>query len=374
MKKLAVAFFSLDKGGVWVLVHGPVTVLQARARVLHSAVSRQSTLPPPDPARPPPHPRPVAKSLNDLNTAVVTAHSSSSRLELCVLRPEVPKERVKMAPKAAVPAVLLLLVMVLAGITINSSHLKFQFGAISRTFHESEQRRSTIRKPNVQLHNDTTPSPELMTSDHRPSTGKTGDDDEELLEGMSGDDDDEMELSQETGPKGLFTDSCFKARPDTVHASKYKTLQPPFINLGFPKMGTSSLHAFFSCGNLTSVHLDCKHKKGSCAKCFNDNVAEGRPPLTDCGGADVYAQIDNGRLFPQIDILEEIVHGHPNATFFLTMRSMDKWFHSLTHWPPRPNGPHMHTRFRKFNITGLLEVGRGKNVTGMVETSIVRLR
>ena len=279
-----------------------------------------------------------------------------------------------MAPKAAVPAVLLLLVMVLAGITINSSHLKFQSGAISGTFHESEQRRSTIRKPNVQLHNDTTPSPELMTSDHRPSTGKTGEDDGELLEGMSGDDDDEMELSQETDPKGLFTDSCFKARPDTVHASKYKTLQPPFINLGFPKMGTSSLHAFFSCGNLTSVHLDCKHKKGSCAKCFNDNVAEGRPPLTDCGGADVYAQIDNGRLFPQIDILEEIVHGHPNATFFLTMRSMDKWFHSLTHWPPRPNGPHMHTRFRKFNITGLLEVGRGKNVTGMVGTSIVGLR
>jgi len=268
---------------------------------------------------------------------------------------------VKIAPKTPVPAVLLLSVVVLAGMSINSSHLKFQRGAIKTLHDESEQRRSAIRKPNVMLHNDTTLSP--MASAHRPSTtGETGDDDDELY-GTSGDDGDEMELSQETGSKGLFTDSCFKARHDTVHTSKYKTLQPPFINLGFPKMGTSSLHAFFKCGNLTSVHLNCMHGIGSCANCFSKNVAKGRPPLTHCGRADVYAQIDNGRSFPQIDLLEELVRGHPNATFFLTMRSMDKWFHSISHWPPRPNGPHMHTRFRKFNITGLLEVGRGRNVT-----------
>ena len=262
------------------------------------------------------------------------------------------------APKTPVPAVLLLSVVVLVGMSTNSSHLKFQRGAIKTLHEESEQsNRSAIRKPNVLLHDDTT-----VAGD------ETGYDDDELM-GMLGDDDDEMELSQETDHQGLFTDSCFKARPDTVHASKYKTLQPPFINLGFPKMGTSSLHAFFECGNLTSVHLDCKHKVGSCAKCFRDNVARGKPPLTNCGGADVYAQIDNGKLFPQIDLLEELVRGHPNATFFLTMRSMDKWFHSISHWPPRRRGPYMRDRFRRHNITGLLEVGNGKNVTGKAATS-----
>lgn len=66
----------------------------------------------------------------------------------------------------------------------------------------------------------------------------------------------------------------------------------------------------------------------------------------------MYAQIDNGTYFPQIELLDEFVHGHPNATFFLTFRSVEKWYHSISHWPPRKNGPHMDERFKKLNITG----------------------
>ena len=94
---------------------------------------------------------------------------------------------------------------------------------------------------------------------------------------------------------------------------------------------------------------------------MEESVDAGLPPLSQCGEADMYAQIDNAVYFPQIELLEEIVEGHPNATFFLTFRSMEKWYHSITHWPPRKNGPHMNQRFRKLNITGL-PAGEGRNI------------
>ena len=95
--------------------------------------------------------------------------------------------------------------------------------------------------------------------------------------------------------------------------------------------------------------------------CMKESVDAGLPPLSQCGEADMYAQIDNGSYFPQIELLEEIVEGHPNATLFLTFRSMEKWYHSIKHWPPRPRGPHMNQRFRKLNITGL-PPGEGRNI------------
>jgi hypothetical protein len=55
-----------------------------------------------------------------------------------------------------------------------------------------------------------------------------------------------------------------------------------------------------------------------------------------CLSADVYSQIDgraNERMyFPQVDLLEEIVNGLPNATFLLTFRSMDGWYNSVSGW------------------------------------------
>ena len=123
------------------------------------------------------------------------------------------------------------------------------------------------------------------------------------------------------------------------------------MSSGFPKMGTSSLHAFFKCGNLTSTHFRCGPAT-KCASCMKKSVEANLPPLAKCAQADMYAQIDDAIYFPQIELLEEIVQGHPNATFFLTFRSMEKWYHSITHWPPRPKGPHMSDRMKKFNITG----------------------
>ena len=146
--------------------------------------------------------------------------------------------------------------------------------------------------------------------------------------------------------------NCLKANKDSVPLPLYRNLPKPYINLGFPKMGTSSIHYFFKCGGLDSTHLHCGRGKGKCAECARTSVREGLPPLAKCGNADVYAQIDNGQYFPQIELLEDLVHGHPNATFLLTFRDMQKWYYSITHWPPRQRGPHLDKFFKKWNITG----------------------
>jgi hypothetical protein len=147
-------------------------------------------------------------------------------------------------------------------------------------------------------------------------------------------------------------DDCFRARNGTVPLSLYRNLPMPYLNLAFPKMGTSSLHHFFDCGGLRSSHFRCPKRVGLCADCIKRSVEAGQPPFSQCGDVDVYAQMDNGKYFPQIELLEEISRGYPRATFFLIFRSMEKWYHSITHWPPRKNPPHLSDRFKMFNITG----------------------
>jgi len=196
----------------------------------------------------------------------------------------------------------------------------------------------------------------------------TNDSDEEDDDGLEAFDeaDDDYATSEDTKDSkededvaSFFNQKCLKARRDTV--MEFNNLPKPYINLGFPKMGTSSLHSFFKCGGLTSTHYSCGKKSEKCSLCTKHSVEAGLPPLALCGEADMYAQLDNGQYFPQIELLEEFIHGHPNATFFLTFRSMEKWYQSLRNWPPRQHGPHMNNRFRKLNITGL-PAGQGKNL------------
>eukprot|EP00578_Thalassiosira_sp_NH16_P030140 CAMPEP_0181078204 /NCGR_PEP_ID=MMETSP1071-20121207/1361_1 /TAXON_ID=35127 /ORGANISM="Thalassiosira sp., Strain NH16" /LENGTH=801 /DNA_ID=CAMNT_0023159503 /DNA_START=172 /DNA_END=2577 /DNA_ORIENTATION=- len=132
-------------------------------------------------------------------------------------------------------------------------------------------------------------------------------------------------------------DSCLRARKDSIPQSMYGNLTLPFINLGLPKMGTSSIHAFFGCAGYEAKHHKCL-KAELCAKCILQSISQRLPPLTQCGIADVYSQIDgniaHALYLPQTELLEEFVHGYPNATFLLTFRSMEKWYHSISNWPP----------------------------------------
>lgn len=162
------------------------------------------------------------------------------------------------------------------------------------------------------------------------------------------------------------TASCFEARDDTVPEHLYGKLAKPYLNLGFPKTGTSSLHKFFECGGLRSAHYRC-NRVDSCARCIRQSVEAGGEPLELCelGGNnkfDVYAQMDDGHYFPQIEVLDDIVAAYPEATLFLTFRNMTKWYNSLKKWPPRKRGPHLNDKLRENNITGF-PTGVGKNVS-----------
>jgi hypothetical protein len=81
--------------------------------------------------------------------------------------------------------------------------------------------------------------------------------------------------------------------------------------LGFPKMGTSSIHAFFGCAGYRSMHFRC-HPSYACAECLQKQyhnlkrdrrqgvVVENKVDLKSCGISDVYSQIDRDNYFPQV--------------------------------------------------------------------------
>ena len=142
------------------------------------------------------------------------------------------------------------------------------------------------------------------------------------------------------------TPSCLQARKNIVPKSMYGSsyLHPPAINLGLPKMGSTSLQSFFGCAGYGATHWMCQRGniEVHCAQCIRNSILANLPPLYKCGQwADMYAEINGpipnesssgggGKLFfPQIEYLEHIVNAYPNATFFLTFRSMDKWYNSL---------------------------------------------
>ena len=116
--------------------------------------------------------------------------------------------------------------------------------------------------------------------------------------------------------------------------------QVPVLNVGFPKMGSSTLTAFFKCGNLRSSHYHCNSGKGGastpCGTCMHHAVAMGKPPLESCGAFDFYGELNYVTEppchWPQIDNLNEIHAEAPNATFILPFRDIKSWTRSIRRW------------------------------------------
>lgn len=177
----------------------------------------------------------------------------------------------------------------------------------------------------------------------------TSDDKTGLVEGMA--------FSEDNGHE--YHESCFHARNNTVPMSLIGKLPKPWINLGFPKIGTTSLNYFFGeCGGYTSYHYYCGRGENGkpipCASCIRESVKKGLAPLAKCHKGDAWTQLDNGRYFPQVELLDEIIKGYPQATFILMFRSMDRWYNSMYNWPPDRNKYQRLTdRLLKLNITGL---------------------
>lgn len=150
--------------------------------------------------------------------------------------------------------------------------------------------------------------------------------------------------------------SCLRAMDHGIPQSRHGHMPKPFINLGMPKMGSTSLKAFFTCGGYNSSHYECG--KEFCANCIKRAVSvnNSKSPLSSCGQYDAYVQLDDGSFFPQIEYLNEIHDEYPNATFLLTFRGMEGWYRSISHWPPRADVTNpplvMSNRMKRSNITG----------------------
>ena len=116
--------------------------------------------------------------------------------------------------------------------------------------------------------------------------------------------------------------------------------QLPILNVGFPKMGSSTLTAFFECGNLKSSHYHCNSEKGAaptpCGTCMHHAVAMGKPPLASCGAFYFYGELnyvtETPCHWPQIHMLDEIHAEAPNATFILVFRDIKSWTRSIRRW------------------------------------------
>ena len=118
-------------------------------------------------------------------------------------------------------------------------------------------------------------------------------------------------VKQPAQQSSAYPYSCYRPSPK-LKLQLNTTLPFPVINLGFPKMGTSSLHAFFGCAGYRSMHFRCE-KTYACAECLKnqhyqnilndsggDEFMKKKVDLSKCGRSDVYSQIDRDDYFPQV--------------------------------------------------------------------------
>ena len=104
----------------------------------------------------------------------------------------------------------------------------------------------------------------------------------------------------------------------------------PLLNLGFPKVGTTTLQEFFLCNGYQASHS----QNGNA---MVNNVKKGRPPLSPARGLRGlnHFQMDfnfGNCTYPQITLLDEFHEAYPNATFFLNFRPVKDWIRSASQW------------------------------------------
>ena len=137
-----------------------------------------------------------------------------------------------------------------------------------------------------------------------------------------------------------------------VSFSPYQKNKPVIINLGLPKVGSTTLAQFFDCGGYQSNHwkiANNEHKEEEegihLGPCIQQAIAEKRAsPLQYCEEQagytrrhfDAWMQLDytiRGEcIFPQISYLEELHEEYPDAIFLLPHRPPRDWYRSLQNW------------------------------------------
>ena len=127
----------------------------------------------------------------------------------------------------------------------------------------------------------------------------------------------------------------------------------PVFNLGMPKIGSSTLFAFFKCSGIRANH-------GENGMCFKKAHMEGKPVVQTCNidHSQAWLQLDcnypqrNACHYPQMSELEQIHEEEPNATFILNFRPFHDWFTSLSNWH-NSDGGYLNDRLKQCDLPGL---------------------
>ncbi|KAL7565722.1 hypothetical protein ACA910_005416 [Epithemia clementina (nom. ined.)] len=143
-----------------------------------------------------------------------------------------------------------------------------------------------------------------------------------------------------------------------------RPLPTPIINVGLPKIGSSTLYEFFQCAGYKANH-------GQNGICFQKAHQAGKPVLESCDIAKLrnpeqqqsiqaWLQLDvtsppKNCHYPQMSELEQIHQEAPNATLILNFRPMLDWYRSLRRWR------RMHMRLQQCDLPGLPR-GKGREL------------
>ncbi len=151
-------------------------------------------------------------------------------------------------------------------------------------------------------------------------------------------------------------DECFIANTErTRHlVENNASFSKPVINVGMPKVGSTTLYSFFQCAGWNVTHSQRGME-------MMRLVDQGSPhPLQLSENAtmavDAYAQLDKNRdppcAYPQIQFLDEIHREYPHATFMLFFRPVNDWIQSAYNWY------HLADRWMGCQIPGLQCTGQ----------------
>ena len=153
--------------------------------------------------------------------------------------------------------------------------------------------------------------------------------------------------------------NCFKplTRPIVGEYKKWDNNSnnpPKIVNVGFPKIGSSTLKEFLSSSSYNVSHFWPCGGKGECGRCMQQAINKSLPPFAYCGNYAAYTQMDSnwgnkrspgGKcIYPQISYLKEIYDEDPSAIFLLPFRNVTAWIRSLSNW----NRPTLRQRMTEY--------------------------
>ena len=153
----------------------------------------------------------------------------------------------------------------------------------------------------------------------------------------------------------LVMSSTNHTNTQTNTRTENKTILPlPILNLGMPKLGSTTLYHYFKCQNLTATHWNLGTQAFE-GLCMREASKAQLPPLATCSrDTQAILQMDvafplgfahesvrvatrsspeqDDCFFPQLSLLDDFHAESPHATFLLTFRPMEDWIRSLSNW------------------------------------------